>query len=96
MVSTFADIDKAGEALIALRRNNPEMTAAILLGIEPNSNEARLTQIRRMLDSATQGTTIASTEAAMAFKARNPEIRLEPLGELPDAAGAIGVYAIAM
>jgi len=35
-------------------------------------------------------------EAAMALKARNTKMWIEPLGELPEAGGATSLYAIAL
>ncbi len=92
----YVDIAEAEDALIHLRNAEPDATIALSFGVVHGSPEARHAQIGRMLRSAAKGTTIASTEAAMALKARNTAMWVEPLGELPDVAGAISLYAIAM
>ncbi len=92
----YVDIAEAEDALIHLRNAEPDATIALSFGVVHGSPEARNAQIVRMLRSAAKGTTIASTEAAMALKARNTAMWVEPLGELPDVAGAISLYAIAM
>ena len=93
-VTAFADIARAEQALVDHRAATPTATIAVSLGVDHGSPEVQQAQIARMLRSAAEGTTIASTEAAMALKARNPKMWIEPIGELPDAAGAISLYAI--
>lgn len=94
--TNYADIAQAEKALIQLRGDEPDATIALSFGVAHGSPEARRAQIGRMLRSAAKGTTIASAEAAMALKARNPAMWVEPLGELPDVGGAISLYTIAM
>jgi len=93
-ITAFADIAEAEQVLIDHRATTPEATIAVSLGVDHGSPDARRAQIERMLRSAASGTTIASTEAAMALRARNSKMWIEPIGELPDAAGAISLYAI--
>ena len=93
-ITAFADIAEAEQVLIDHRTSTPEATIAVSLGVGHGSPDARRAQIERMLRSAASGTTIASTEAALALKARNSKMWIEPIGELPDAAGAISLYAI--
>lgn len=96
VIAAYGDLAEAEAALVKLRSNKPGATAAISLGVVHGSSEARHAQIGRMLRSAAKGTTIASAEAAMALKARNPGIAVEPLGELPDVSGAISLFAIGL
>ncbi len=95
-VLAFADLSEAAAELARIRRDTPA-TLAITLGVDFGSKaalEARRAQIGRMLHAAAKGTTTAGPEAAMALKAMNPARWTEPLGELPDASGAIDVFAI--
>lgn len=94
IVTSYGDIAEAEAALIQIRRNQPDATIALSFGVDHGSPEMRHAQIGRMLRSAAKGTTIAGAEATMALKARNPEMSVEPLGELPDVNGAISLYAI--
>ena len=93
-ITTFADIARVEQAVKEYRASNPEVTIAVSLGVDHGTPEAPRAQIERMLRSASKGTIISSTEAAMALKARNSKMWIEPIGELPDAAGAISLYAI--
>lgn len=93
-IATFADIASAEQALLDHRFSRPEATIAVSFGVDHGSPEAPRAQIERMLRSAAKGTMIASTAAGMALKARNSLMWVEPIGELPDAAGAVSLYAI--
>ena len=93
-ITAFADIASVEQAVREFRASKPEATIAVSLGVDHGAPEAPRARIERMLRSASKGTIISSTEAAMALKARNSLIWLEPIGELPDAAGAISLYAI--
>lgn len=94
IITAYDDIAEAETALVKLRSDKPSATIAVSLGVVHGSSEARQAQVGRMLRSAAIGTTIAGAEAAMALKARNPEMSVEPLGELPDVSGAVSLYAI--
>lgn len=50
--------------------------------------------LTRLVQSASKGSAVATASAAMMMKALAPDIRIEPLGELPGSAGVSGVYAI--
>jgi len=50
--------------------------------------------LNRLVQSASNGSAIATSSAAMMIKAQAPDISIEPLGELPGSVGASGVYAI--
>lgn len=50
--------------------------------------------LNRLVRSASKGSVVATAPSAMMMKAMVPNIRIEPLGELPGASGASGVYAI--
>jgi tetratricopeptide (TPR) repeat protein len=50
--------------------------------------------LTRLVQSASNGSAVATASAAMMIKAQDPDIRLEPLGELPGSSGASGIYAI--
>ena len=93
-ITAFADIASVEQAVREFRASKPEATIAVSLGVDHGAPEAPRARIERMLRSASKGTIISSTEAAMALKARNSLMWLEPIGELPDAAGAISLYAI--
>jgi hypothetical protein len=96
IITSFSDIANAETAVVELRRHRPDATIAMTLGVDEGPPDARQAQIGRMLQSAAKGTMIASAEAAMSLKARNPKMWIEPLGELPDVGGAISLYAIAI
>jgi hypothetical protein len=50
--------------------------------------------LNRLVQSASNGSAVATSSAAMMMKAQAPDISIEPLGELPGSVGASGVYAI--
>ncbi len=50
--------------------------------------------LTRLIHTASNGSAVATSSAAMVMKASAPNISIEPLGELPGSAGASGVYAI--
>lgn len=98
IVAVFADLDKAQADLEMAQRDHPDCALAVnlVVGYDPAADEGRHAQLIRMVDAAAKGTIIAGAEAAMALKARNPKMWIEPLGAIPDATGAINVFAIAV
>lgn len=50
--------------------------------------------LNRLVQSASNGSAVATSSAAMMMKAQAPDISIEPLGELPGSVGASDVYAI--
>ena len=56
--------------------------------------EAERARAMRMVQSAQDGALVASKHAAMALKALHPGLRVEAIGELPDAGGAIAMFAV--
>jgi hypothetical protein len=50
--------------------------------------------LNRLVQSASNGSAVATSSAAMVMKAQATDISIEPLGELPGSVGASGVYAI--
>lgn len=95
-VISYPDLATAEVELAKLRRHQPDTTIAVSLGVDTGTPEPRQAQVSRMVNAAARGTTIANAEAAMALKARNPKMWVEPLGELPEAGGAVSLYAIAL
>ena len=56
--------------------------------------QAIVDTLNRLVQSASNGSAVAMSSAAMMMKAQAPDISIEPLGELPGSVGASGVYAI--
>jgi hypothetical protein len=93
----YDDVIVAHHAAAAIRRDDADARIAISLSVNTgdNANQQRHdSRVIRMLQAAAMGTTIASADAAMALKSENPGLWTEALGELPDASGAIELYAI--
>ncbi len=98
IVAAFGDLATAQTGVEAVRRHRPDISLAVnlVVGSDPMADEGRHAQLIRMVEAAAKGTIIAGTEAAMSLKALNPAMWIEPLGAIPDAAGAINVFAIAV
>ena len=96
-VSRYDDLNQAHRVTTEIRSNDGDARIAFSLSVNTgdNANQQRHgSRVIRMLQSAAMGTTIASADAAMALKSENPGLWTEALGELPDASGAIELYAI--
>jgi hypothetical protein len=91
--STTDSLPKAGALLDALRRSAPAARCAIIAGV--GDAALRRAQASRMAQCAAAGTCVADSITAKALLSILPKLRTEPLGELPDAAGALEIYAIA-
>jgi tetratricopeptide (TPR) repeat protein len=65
----------------------------IVAAIDCRTDQAR-DQVAALLQNATAGTVIASTDAAMALLAEGRCTRTEPLGEMDSGNGPVGVYAV--
>lgn len=96
-LAEFDDAIRAYNRVADIRRDNPE--ACVAIGLSINAGDAASQQrdesrIRRMLHAASEGVTITNGAAAMILKAEYPELRVEPLGELPESSGAVELYAI--
>ena len=66
----------------------------ITVSDDDSAPHAIVDNLNRLVQSASNGSAVATASAAMMIKAQDPDIRLEPLGELPGSSGAAGVYAI--
>ncbi len=96
-LARFGDLVEAYKASSVIRRDNPDARIAISLTVgnaDITSQQRHEPRVTRMVQAAAQGTTIASAEAAMALKSEYPGLWIEPLGELPEASGAVELYAI--
>ncbi len=82
--------------LHGLRQNAPDARSAlgITIGQAADDVDAHLVNVLRMAQCATVGTSIADAASARAMLSLFPKLRSEPLGELPDATGAMEIYAI--
>lgn len=82
-----------------LQREAVAHGARCAVEITAGNNHADLTstqiaQLLRLAQCAVPGTIVASARTARAMLSRFPAMRIEPLGELPDAGGATEIYAI--
>lgn len=96
-LAEFDDTIKAYNRVADIHRINPAARVAIVLSINADdvaSQQRNESRIRRMLHTATEGITITNGAAAMILKAEYPDLRVEPLGELPESSGAVELYAI--
>jgi hypothetical protein len=81
--------------LSGLRHAAPKARCAVGATANATSNaDTHLAKILRMAQAAAAGTALADAGSARSILARFPKTRAEPLGELPDAEGAIEIYAI--
>ncbi len=83
--------------LSELESNAPDARCAV--GISASDTDADLgseqkAQLLRLAQCGPRGTTVASASTAQAMLSQFPAISIEPLGELPDAGGAIEIYAV--
>lgn len=97
--TAIAVIGSAQEALDAVRRlraASAEASVAVHIVIADGDmvKDADVVRLRRLVQAAVRGTTIATAAAAMMFKATEPDLEIEPLGELPDPSRALGIYAL--
>lgn len=80
---------------LAIRMRHADASARGAIGITVDTdNDGHRAQLLRIAQAASEGTILASTETTMAMKSAFPGLWIEPMGELPDAAGAVGIYAI--
>jgi tetratricopeptide (TPR) repeat protein len=84
---------QAHELAIRVRQADPYARAAIGIVVDTDI-DGHPAQLLRIAQAGSEGTILASTETTMAMKSAFPGLWIEPLGELPDAAGAVGLYAI--
>ncbi len=93
-VDSIASVDAM---LVALMHRAPDARSAVRVAAVNTGGDvekAHLAKLLRMAQCATAGTVIADAYSARAILSVSPELRTEPLGELPDAGGAIAIYAI--
>ena len=84
------------ETIRLLRAANSEATIAIhaLIAEDDGVDSITAVKMERLVQAAAPATVIATASAAMLMKATEPDLWIEPLGELPDAAGALSIYAL--
>ena len=90
-------LTSVADLLIGLRRTAPEARCATLVAavhMADEGGDTHVAQAVRMAQCATAGTSVADAGSARAMLSQCPDMRTEPLGELPDANGAIEIYAI--
>ncbi|HEV7233996.1 MAG TPA: hypothetical protein VGN36_07095, partial [Sphingorhabdus sp.] len=89
-------MEAAAEELAATQASVPAARVAMMATAVEASGDAELCRARalRMVQCAAPGLAIADSCTARALLSTRPEMRLEPWGELPDAAGAIEIYSI--
>lgn len=90
-------IESVNAMLIELKRLAPDARSAVrvsAVNMDDEVADAHLAKLLRMAQCATAGMTIADAYSARAILSVSPALRTEPLGELPDAGGAMAVYAI--
>jgi hypothetical protein len=83
--------------LSELESDTPDACRAVDIFANDANADLASTQKARLLRLAQcgpGGTTVASASTALAMLSQFPAISIEPLGELPDAGGAIEIYAV--
>jgi hypothetical protein len=96
-VAATDDVEHAVRALAGLigGRTIVPMAAAMTVANNGRSiSDADIARVVRLAQSTPEGSVGASMEAAMTIKALHPEIRIEPIGELPDQGRALNMYAL--
>ncbi len=89
--------DAALALLVDLRQANPDARAALVMtasDASPRFTGEYCASLLRLSKCANPGTTIADRVTAHALLSTTSHLRIEPLGELADAGGAIEIYAI--
>jgi tetratricopeptide (TPR) repeat protein len=81
--------------LTELRQNTPGARCAANIAISEASenDEVQIAKTLRMAQCATAGMSVADAATARALLSVSPALRIEPLGELPDAGGPVEIYA---
>ncbi len=90
-------LTSVADLLIGLRRTAPDARCATVVAAVQTADggsDTHAAQALRMAQCATAGTSVADAGSARAMLSKCPDMRTEPLGELPDADGAMQIYAI--
>jgi hypothetical protein len=96
-VAASDDVKHAARALARLAGSRTARPVAATLVVTDNGqtiSDSDIAQVVRLAQSTPEGSVGASMEAAMATKALHPDIRIEPIGELPDQGRALAMYAL--
>lgn len=81
--------------LIQLRQAAPDARCAVSAAAdETTDDDAQIAKTLRMAKCAATGTSVADAATTKALLSISPTLRTEPLGELPDAGGAVDIYAV--
>lgn len=83
--------------LITLKTLSPDARSAVRVAAVDtgvDTKDVHVANLLRMAQCATAGTVITDSYSAHAILSVSPQLRTEPLGELPDAGRAIAIYAI--
>jgi hypothetical protein len=87
--------DAINALLLELKKNAPQACCAVdILAGDADLAGTQTARLLRLAQCASHGTTVASASTALAMLSHFPAMSVEPLGELPDAGGAIEIYAI--
>jgi hypothetical protein len=96
-IAASDDIGDAAKALARLagsRSVGPAAATLVVAADVDSISDTDIARVVRIAQSTPEGSVGASMEAAMALKALHPEIRIEPIGELPDQGRALVMYAL--
>lgn len=96
-VRSVGSVQAISATLSQLEADAPDGRCAV--DMSASDTETTLTstqsaQLLRLAQCAPCGTIVASAPTALTMLSRFPSMPIEPLGELPDAGGAIEIYAI--
>lgn len=83
--------------LLAIQANTGDARGALQIFARTGENDDGFDTIApafRMAQCAVPGTIISNAASARAMLSLAPDLSIEPLGELSDAAGPIEIYAI--
>jgi hypothetical protein len=96
-VAASNDLEHAAKGLARLagiRSVGPTAAILVVADNDHGISDADIAQAVRIAQSTPEGSVGLSMAAAMALKASHPEIRIEPIGELPGQGSGISMYAL--
>jgi hypothetical protein len=89
--------EAVNDILLGLANDAPDAACAVDISAGNYGADlasAQGAQLLRLAQCAPRGITVTSASTALAMLSQFPAMHIEPLGELPDAGGAIEIYAI--
>lgn len=96
-VRSANSVEAVNAILLGLANDAPDAACAVDISAGDYGADlagAQKAQLLRLAQCAPRGITVTSASTALAMLSQFPSMPIEPLGELPDAGGAIEIYAI--